>query len=171
LGPQWWLTRDGDRACLEMYDRHYSAYQYRDGRTRRLFVGPGDKVVLRTEVGDAFFVWRKFKDDCIDERTGARQDGINCAAFRNEGVVRSSDLIRQADAIADCLWPDRRHYTYVNAERVRSEIPGYCFRRAGWKRCGLTKGGLLVFERIRRSDEAQSVTNTPPEDQPGKSDA
>ena len=149
----WWLTRDGDKACLELYGRHYSAYRYRDGRVRRIFCGPGDKVVLRTESGDAFFAWRRFRDACRDTRTGEPQAGVNCAAFRNEGTCRSSDLIRQADAIADCLWSDRRHYTYVNAQRVQSANPGYCFLVAGWRRCGVTKSGLIVLERIR-DDEA-----------------
>ena len=45
----WWLTKDGDADCLELYERHYSAYRYKDGRTRKLFVGPGEKVVLRTK--------------------------------------------------------------------------------------------------------------------------
>jgi hypothetical protein len=148
VGPQWWLTRDGDEACLLLYEKHYSAHRYQDGRTRKLFCGPGDKVVLRTESGDAFFAWRKFKDACIDQRTGAPQAGVNCAAFRNEGAIQSSELVRQADAIADCLWPDRRHYTYVDPKRVQSRNPGYCFLVAGWRRCGFTKGGLIVLERV-----------------------
>jgi hypothetical protein len=115
---------------------------------RKLFCGPGNKVVLRTEDGRAFYVWRQFKDDCIDTRTGLRQDGINCAAFRNEGTDQSSELVRQADAIADCLWPDCRHYTYVDPKRVASRNPGYCFLVAGWARAGRTKGGLIVLERL-----------------------
>lgn len=146
--PLWWATKDGDRACLALYEKHYSAHRYRDGRVRKLFCGPGYKWPLRTFDGAAFFVWRKFKDDCIDQRTGLPQEGVNCAAFRNEGAHRSSDLIRQADAIADCLWTDRRHYTYVDAKKIQSRNPGYCFLCAGWKRCGVTKGGLLVFERL-----------------------
>ena len=146
--PLWWLTKDGDADCLRMYERHYSAYRYADGRERNLFVGPGEKVVLRTESGNAFFVWRRFVDDCVDQRTGERQQGVNCAAFRNESPHVSSELVRQADAIADFCWPDSRHYTYVDAEKIRSSNPGYCFIRAGWKRCGMTKSGLLVLERI-----------------------
>lgn len=146
--PLWWVTKDGDAACLALYEKHYSAYRYRDGRVRRLFCGPGDKFVLRLFGGDGFFVWRKFKDDCLDPRTGLRQAGINCAAFRNEGAPRSAELVRQADAIADCIWPDRRHYTYVDAAKVRSTNPGYCFLVAGWRRCGVTKSGLLVLERV-----------------------
>lgn len=92
--PLWFLTKDGDRVCLDLYERHYSCRQYRDGRKRRLFAGPGEKIVLRTADGSAMFVWRKFVD-----RRG--EEGINCAVFRNEGPHRSSELIRQADAIAD----------------------------------------------------------------------
>jgi len=161
LEPYWWLTKDGDLDCLEMYERHYSAHQYKDGRMRKLFCGPGEKVCLRTNPFDSFFVWRKFIDNCIDERTGERQSGINCAAFRNEGKYLSSELIRQADAIADCLWTHRRHYTYVNPKKIRSGNPGFCFLAAGWRKAGFwcpfakrwigryTKGGLLILERIR----------------------
>ena len=39
MTPLWWLSKDGDDACLALYERHYSAYQYRDGRVRRLFCG------------------------------------------------------------------------------------------------------------------------------------
>ena len=138
--PIWWLTKDGDRTCLAIYERHYSCYRYRDGRKRYLFVGPGEKIVLRTAEGDALFVWRKFKDD-------SGQTGINCAIFRNESAHQSSDLIRQADQIADCIWPGERHYTYINSSRIRSTNPGFCFLVAGWRRCGRTKGGLIVLEK------------------------
>lgn len=146
--PLWWLTLDGDLDCLEMYERHYSCYDYRDGRERVLFVGPGEKWVFRTVDADAVWVWRNFIDDCIDERTGERQQGINCAVFRNESPHQSSGLIRQADAIADRLWPDSRHYTYVDTKKVASTNAGYCFLCAGWRKCGRTKSGLLVMEKL-----------------------
>lgn len=136
--PLWWLTKDGDRACLDLYSRHYSAARR---RRQAQFVGPGEKVVLRTEHADALFVWRAFIDNFGDF-------GINCAVFRNESPHLSSDLIRQADAVADCLWPHRRHYTFVSAKDVRSTNPGFCFIAAGWRRCGRTKSGLLILERI-----------------------
>jgi hypothetical protein len=141
MAALWWLTKDGDAACLALYERHYSAYRYADGRQRKLFVGPGEKVVLRTKEGDAMFVWRKFLDD-------SGQDGINCAVFRNESRHRSSELIRQADQIADCLWPDSRHYTFVRAESIASRNPGFCFIAAGWRRLReRTKSGLRILER------------------------
>jgi hypothetical protein len=137
--PLWWLTKDSDLDCAELYERHYSRYVYKDGRKRA--IGPGEKVVLRTEHADALWVWRYFHDD-------SGQEGINCAVFRNESRHRSSELIRQADSIADCLWPDRRHYTYVDPTKVASKNPGFCFISAGWRRCGRTKGGLIVLERL-----------------------
>lgn len=150
--PVWWVTKDGDLDCLELYERHYSCNRRLDDSRERAqcFVGPGEKIVLRTKSGDAVFVWRRFLDDCIDQRTGERQAGVNCAVFRNESAYLSSELIRQADAIADVLWPDLRHYTYVNSKKVASKNPGFCFLMAGWRRCGVTKGGLLVLERVKQ---------------------
>jgi hypothetical protein len=144
----WWLTKDGDEYCLEMYRRHYSSHRYADGRrdhgagsSKWLFIGPGTKVVLRTWEGNAFFAWRKFIDD-------SGEQGVNCAAFRNESRHLSSELIRRADAIADFLWPCERHYTYVDEAKIRSRNPGYCFLRAGWKRLERrTKSGLRILER------------------------
>jgi hypothetical protein len=140
LSPFWYLTKDGDHSCLELYERHYSCYDYRDGRKRSQFVGPGENIVLRTGDADAMFVWRKFIDD-------SGQHGVNCAVFRNESEILSSALIRQADTIADFAWPGERHYTYVNSKAVRSTNPGFCFVAAGWRRFGMTKSGLLIFER------------------------
>lgn len=138
--PMWFLTKDGDVSLLALYERHYSCYHYKDGRERSQFVGPGESIVLRTQTADAGFVWRKFIDD-------SGQQGINCAFFRSEGPYKASELIRQADAIADHCWPCERHYTFVNAEAVRGTCPGYCFIRAGWRRCGQTKSGKLILSR------------------------
>jgi hypothetical protein len=141
--PFWWITKDGDKSCLALYRKHYSAKKaYRDGRERFQFVGPGFSIVLRTARADAMFVWRDYIDDTIP-----KQEGIECAVFRNETSITSSKLIRQADAIADHAWPGQRHYTKVDPEEVRSGYPGWCFIRAGWKRCGATQNGKLILER------------------------
>jgi hypothetical protein len=143
-GPLWWLTKDGDRSCRDLFRRHYSSRKSK--RTSNLFIGPGDKIVLRSGVGDAVFVWR---------RAVHRQDaqtGVECTIFRNESAEISSVLIRQADAIADHVWPGLRHYTFVDPSAVRSANPGACFRHAGWTRCGVTRKGLLVFERPTGED-------------------
>jgi DNA modification methylase len=108
-------------------------------------VGPGEKLVLLTPRRDALFVWRKFIDD-------SGQQGVNCAVFRNEGPTLSSHLITEAMGIAWRRWPGARLYTYVDAGKIRSSHPGYCFRMAGWTRAGTSKGGLVVLEAPNRED-------------------
>jgi hypothetical protein len=110
-----------------------------DGRERKLFCGPGEKMVLLTEREDALFVWRKFIDD-------SGQQGVNCAIFRNESGILSSLLIREAMLHAWRRWPGERLYTYVNPRKIRSSNPGCCFKMAGWKVCGVSKGGLAILE-------------------------
>ena len=144
----WLVTQDGNLEAFKIFRRHYSFHEYADGRrldtknpNRHLFVGPGEKLVLISPDNKALFVWRKFID-------GSGQNGINCAVFRNEGRARSSELIRAAEEIALLKWPaPQRFYTYVNAEKIRSENPGACFQKAGWDKCGKTKGGLIILEK------------------------
>jgi hypothetical protein len=134
----WYVTRDGDEYCMDLFKKHYSYRPYKDGREQKLFVGPGEKLVLRTWKADAMFVWRKFISD-------QGQQGINCAVFRNESKTKSSTLIQEADAIAFKVWSDKRHYTYVNAKKIQSDNPGYCFQKAGWRKCGVTKWNKLII--------------------------
>lgn len=91
---------------------------------------------------DALFVWRR------PEYTMDNQAGVSCSVFRNEGPHLSSDMIREADQVAWERWPGDRHYTYVDPKRVKSRNPGWCFICAGWRRCGVTKKGLIVLERL-----------------------
>lgn len=135
----WYAAKDGDARARALFDRHYSRYRYADGRRPKLFVGPGEKIVLLTASCDALFVWRKFIS--MDH-----QAGVNCAVFRNEGKFLSSDLIREACELAWQRWPGERLYTYVNGRKIKSTNPGYCFLVAGWRKCGVTKGGLVILE-------------------------
>lgn len=142
----WDEVQDGHPVGLELFERHYSALKYRDGRERDRFAGPGFKTVLINRERNALFVWRKFIDD-------SGQNGINCAVFRNEGSTLSSELIKEAMAIAWQRWPGERLYTYVNARRIESSNPGYCFQRAGWRKCGRSKTrGLVILEALPGAD-------------------
>lgn len=138
----WHPVKDGNLDALVLYERHYSCYEYKDGRKRRgnKIVGPGERIVLLNEEKDALFVWRKFIDD-------SGQKGVNCAVFRNESNQLSSEMIKDATELAWNKWNGERLYTYVDAEKVESENPGYCFIKAGWKKCGVTKSGKLIFEK------------------------
>lgn len=151
----WYAVKDGDLTVRALVNRHYSRRTYRDGRRVVLTAGPGEKMVLKTADGLAALIWRKF----IDE---SGQTGIGCAVFRNESARRSSELILEAEQLAWTRWPGERLYTYVNPRSIKSTNPGYCFKMAGWKKCGVTKGGLLIFEKYPPAS-ASGRTQPPPE--------
>lgn len=141
MSAHWFETKDGDPDARALFHRHYSYKPYRDGRFTKLFVGPGEKMVLITMGADALFVWRKFK-------SGDGQEGINCAVFRNESPILASALLLEAEAVAWARWPGERLFTYINARKVKSANPGYCFKVAGWSRCGITRWNkLLILEK------------------------
>lgn len=140
-GTAWFLTKDGDATVLDLYDRHYPSEGVKARRKVSQFVGPGEHIVLRTDRGDAGFVWRRFIDD-------SQECGVCCSFFRNESPILSSELVRQADAVADFVWPCARHYTFVDAPKVRSTNPGFCFVAAGWRRLKRKTGsGKIILER------------------------
>jgi len=153
----WLPIHDGDARAYALMQRHYSFHAYADGRrqdwrnpNRHLICGPGEKLVLLGNDECALFIWRKFID-----KSG--QTGINCAVFHNESGRKASDLIREAEAIAWARWPGTRLYTYVDARKVLSEVPGYCFRRAGWKHCGESQAlKLLIFEKFPKPEQTHA---------------
>jgi len=139
LGDLWRLsvTRD-DPAAVALYTRHYSC----TNRAVRKMGGPGRYIGLMTLNRDALFLW-------IEERYRFDgQTGINCSIFRNEGKTLSSLLIEEACQIAWRKWPGQRLYTYINASKIESDNPGYCFKLAGFKKAGRSKTGLILLERM-----------------------
>lgn len=146
IGRGWMELRDGDDSCRAIFDRHYSRYVYADGRRPKLFVGPGQKLVLMRADGLALFVWRKFKSD-------DGQTGINCAVFRNEGDEIASHLIAEAEHRAWDQWPGERFFTYIDPAKVKPTLVrgypvwGFCFYKAGWKFHGVSKSGKIILDR------------------------
>lgn len=134
----WMQVKDGNEVALQIWERHYSKYHYKDGRRTNRFVGPGQRIVLIGKNNDALLVWKKFID-------ASGQRGINCAIFRNEGEMLSSYILNQAEVIAQIRWPGERFYTYVNAGKIKSSNPGCCFKKNGWKTCGITKKRKLII--------------------------
>jgi hypothetical protein len=147
FGQGWVEVLDGNDSVLNIFDRHYSRYFYKDGRKPKLFVGPGEKMVLMTADAGAICVWRKFI-------SSDGQEGINCAVFRRESGDIASGLLRDAMALAWKRWPGERLYTYVDPvgvpPTIRASRPtwGHCFYQSGWKFCGLTKKRLHILECI-----------------------
>lgn len=147
FGEGWIEVKDGDDTARAIFDNHYSRYFYKDGRKPKLFLGPGEKMVLLTRDADALCAWRKFI-------SGDGQIGVNCAIFRREGGDTASSLLAQAREIAWRRWPDERLFTYVDPLNVPPTIRagrptwGHCFYQDGWKFAGLTKKRLHILERL-----------------------
>lgn len=141
----WLPVQDGDRRVFALLQRHYSFRRYRGVRPRACFVGVGEKMVLLTVTCDAAFIWRR----SASHLEFGWQDGVACSMFRNEGPIRSSDLIREACALAWQKWPGQRLFTYVADAKIRSINPGACFKKAGWRTCGRNADGrLTILERL-----------------------
>jgi len=79
--------------------------------------------------------------------------------FRNEGPILSSELILEAVAITRWFktyketWivdpePELGMITFVDHTQVRSRNPGYCYKKAGFKKVGKTQSGKLAFQML-----------------------
>ena len=141
VSTYWQLSHRADQEARRIADRHYN--RQKPGTPQ--FVPPGRCLVLKRE--DAFWVtsW-PFAEFVKHDWAGA----FVCSAFRNEGSVLSSLLIREAVACTRWKYPEiptLGMITFVNSGKVRKKRdPGRCFLRAGFKRVGETKGGLLAFQ-------------------------
>ena len=87
----------------------------------------------------------------------ASRHGIMCSVFRNEGPLRSSDLILEAEDLAWRRWPGQRLFTYVWPAKLKPpehkyrkpKVPGKCFIAAGWRTCGRNADGrLIILEKM-----------------------
>ena len=137
----WVPVKDGDGRAYGLYRRHYSARPKKAIRLRQ-FVPPCESLVLLTLEQNALWVWthEQWRKD--------GQSGLNCSVFRNEGARLSSDLILAAEEWAWEKWEQQRLFTYVDGSKIRSVNPGYCFKQAGWQRCGYSARGLLILDKV-----------------------
>ena len=144
----WRPVKDGDYTAFRMFRRHYSC-RNRTPKTRQI-LGPGEKLLLvgryisKRSVTKNYvcgFRFSRYRND--------RQEGVNLAVFRNgdDSCFEASYLLKWAEAHAFKKWGAVRMFTFVKPAAVRSVNPGYCFKQAGWRRCGATAKGLLIFEK------------------------
>lgn len=138
----WHRVKRTDKRALDLADRHYSRQTV--GAVE--FMSNGKTLVLLTL--DARAVWGAIEN--LDPNGGHRW---RCAIFRNEGAVRSSELVREATTRTYLYW--RRHYGGIPAVPLTTEIdpskvkrkrdPGRCFLRAGWRKVD-ERRGLVVLQ-------------------------
>lgn len=139
----WEVTNGADPRAFKLYLKHYSKNKFRKSFGTK-FTGPGEHLVLVLPDYRALFVW------CLNTTSRRdRQSGILCTIFRNESDILSSQLILAAEEFAWERWPERRLWTYVDSSKIRSPNPGFCFKKAGWSECGISKiHKLLIFEKF-----------------------
>jgi hypothetical protein len=160
LSDGWIELKDGDESCRTIFNRHYSRHRYADGRKPKLFLGPGEKMVLFRGDGTGVFAWRKFIDD-------SGQTGVCNAIFRKEGPGRASDMIREAEVFAKRRWAGERFYTLVDPAHVQPTMVrgfpvfGFCYHKAGWKFAGVTKNGKLIWAKESQPDERDGAVASP----------
>lgn len=120
----WELSYRADPLARQIADRHYNRQSVGSAQ----FVPPGRCLVYVKHAWAGAWV---------------------CSAFRNESPALSSDLIREAVAATAWRWPeipDGGMVTFVDASKVRHKRdPGRCYLRAGFKRVGMTAGGLIAL--------------------------
>lgn len=141
---RWHLSWRADPRALPLADRHYNRQKI--GAPQ--FVPPGSCVVLLTAEADALWVTSAPIAEYVQH---AWAGAWVCSLFRNEGPVLSSELIRQAVAATRARLgaPPRvlGMVTFVDpAQTRRKRDPGRCFRRAGFRPVGFTKGGLVALQ-------------------------
>jgi hypothetical protein len=142
----WQRSWRADPRGRVLADRHYS----RKTPGAAQFVPPGECVVLLTPAADALWVTSApYAEFVMHDWAGA----WTCSLFRNEGPLRSSDLIRSAIAatlaqLGDA--PPLGMVTMVDRTKVRPKRhPGYCFLMAGFRHVGQTKDqGLDVLQLL-----------------------
>lgn len=152
----WMVTHKGDRAGRALADRHYTRQKPGTSSWTR----NGQNLVLITP--DEQALWCIHRPKPGKSTRMDHLDAWECTMFRNEGGALSSVLIRQAVEVCRMLalgefgcregvedWgevPKDGLITYVNPAKVKSEIPGFCFRRAGWRNVGSAKDGKLMLK-------------------------
>lgn len=141
----WTISWRADPAARAIADRHYN--RQRHGAPQ--FVPPGRCLVLVTRGATALWVtsWP------LAEYTQHAWGGAwMCSAFRNEAPEAhlSSALIVEAVAATRAHFgepPPLGMVTFVDPRKTRPKRdPGRCFRRAGFRHVGWTKGGLVALQ-------------------------
>jgi hypothetical protein len=142
----WRVSHRADPMAVHIADGHYS--RQKPGTPQ--FVPPGRCLVLlaETDTGSALWVTTfPYAEYVHHAWAGAWGNSM----FRNLGAGLSSELIR--DAVSATRWrygdpPALGLVTFVDAAKIASENPGYCYKCAGFRVAGKTQGGLIALQLL-----------------------
>ena len=140
----WQLSFRADQTARQIADRHYNRQKIGSMQ----FVPPGSCIVLSIP-GQAVWVTSVPIARYVKHQwAGAWMNSL----FRRESGPLASQLIREA--IACTRWkygepPELGMVTFIDTRRVlRKRDPGRCYLRAGFRKVGHTKGGLLALQML-----------------------
>lgn len=141
----WTMSHRADQAARVIADRHYNRQKVGSPQ----FVPPGRCLVLLCNSALWVTSW-PFAQYVKHDWAGA---WVN-SCFRREPdcPYRASELIRAAVAATRARWPEVPELgmvTFVDESKVRHKRDaGRCYKKAGFRLVGKTRGGLLVWQMI-----------------------
>jgi hypothetical protein len=91
----WQEFKDGNAEGLAMYERHYSAHQYADGRVRKLFCGPGYKTGVDDEGKGCAFRLAE-----VHRRLSPARHQLRCISQRRATTIFVADPRSRSDCLA-----------------------------------------------------------------------
>lgn len=154
----WRLSDRADPEALPLADRHYNRQKIGSPQ----YVPPATCLCLLSLCHRALWVTSWPKEEYTKHAwAGAWVNSL----FRNEGAGLSSELIAQAVALTRARYdvPPLGIISFVDASQVRHKRdPGRCYRKAGWKHVGFTKGGLWAFQQLPQEMPAPDYSLSAP---------
>jgi hypothetical protein len=158
MNQPWQISSRASPAAKKIADRHYT----RQSPESVQFVPPGRCLVLWMP-GALWVTSWPYPEFVRHAWPGA----WICSLFRRESYCEhlASDLIMAAVAATKARWPvtpDLGMITFVDQDKVkRKRDPGRCFRKAGFRRVGQTKGGLIALQLLpEEMPEAMPASGT-----------
>lgn len=142
---RWQLSHRADSIALPIADRHYNRQKIGSPQ----FVPPGRCVTLVIPEAAVWVTSWPFAEYVKHAWPGAWINSL----FRNErpDLYLSSSLILEAVSATRFYWspPELGLITFVDRDLTRPKRdPGRCYRKAGFRQVGETKGGLVALQLL-----------------------
>lgn len=147
-GGRWYVSHRADPRAVPLADRHYNRQKIGSPQ----IAPPGSCIVLLADGadGEPAALWISSVPIAAYVKHAWAGAWV-CSCFRNEGVpgILSSQLIQQAVTITRLVYgppPPQGFITFVDRDKTLPKLkPGWCYRKAGWRHVGETKGGLAAL--------------------------
>lgn len=142
----WIASHRADKKARIIADRHYN--RQKPGTPQ--FVPPGRCFVLRQKRAVWVTSW-PFAQYVKHAWPGA---WVNSCFRKQGGRQLASEMILDAIAATRWFWPEIPSLgmiTFIDAGKIRAKPEGEigrCYREAGFRHCGFTKGGLWAFQML-----------------------